>query len=525
MFKPEANINRNKKKPAFFLPAPEIMLANWEEKGQEKIAESYKQLLSLAEDISTAGGKALLVGGCVRDILIGTIPKDFDIEIYGLTPDTTKNLASKYGTVSEVGRAFGVIKLFLSTGLDIDLALPRRDSKAGTGHKGIKVETDANMTVAEASLRRDFTINSLSADLLTQEINDPWGGLEDLQNKILRLTDINTFKDDPLRILRGIQFIGRFGLSLEPKTALEMTRLAPEIKDLSKERIYDEWEKLLLKSPKPSLGLQAGLELKIYTELFPELERLAKTPQDAIWHPEGNVWEHTMMVCDSATELCREKKLTKEENIIIMLASLCHDLGKPSTTEEKNGHIISYGHEEAGVDEAKKLLLALGTPQKIIDCVLALVKEHLAPSTLFKSAIIKGERVTPAAIRNLANRISPATIEQLLIISEADHRGRGTKETPADNEGYIDENNIYLPSIWLLEQAQKLNVSKNKAKAFIAGKEWLELGFRGGPRLGQLIALSDKLHFENDLTREQIITTAKSVLTIEEAIAKLNTLA
>lgn len=247
-----------------------------------------KTLIKFAELCQSAGGNALLVGGSVRDRLWGLEPKDLDVEVYGLLPERVKELAASLGSLNEVGAAFGILKLSTGEGV-IDISLPRRESKIGNGHKDFTIDADPFMGIEEASLRRDFTMNSLSQDILTGEIIDPWSGFADVRNRILRVTSPETFVEDPLRVMRAVQFVSRFDLEVESDTWHIMRHMVTEgeLDHLPKERLREEWQKLF-NSPKPSAGLQLAMEMGIFDE-FPFIRDMPNTPQDPEWHPEG--WE------------------------------------------------------------------------------------------------------------------------------------------------------------------------------------------------------------------------------------------
>ncbi len=247
-------------------PKPDVFICEMEKFGFLEHIETYKKVLRISELIKKNGGMALLVGGSVRDMLWTDkiIPKDFDLELYGLEAIEVEKIVREVGNVSDVGKAFGILKISLGNGLDIDISLPRVDSKIGVGHRGFEVKTDPNMSIPEACKRRDFTMNSVAANPLTGELFDPFNGVKDIRNKILRITDPERFRDDPLRVLRGIQFVGRFGLEIDKDTMSILQEMVPCIKELPKERIGEEWKKLLLKSPMPSVSLIAGMILGVF---------------------------------------------------------------------------------------------------------------------------------------------------------------------------------------------------------------------------------------------------------------------
>ena len=307
-----------------------------------------KKILALAHAARDAGGRALLVGGCVRDELLGLLPKDWDVEVYGIAPDNLRELLQKFGRVDAVGEAFTVYKI----GPDLDVALPRRERKTGHGHRGFTVEGDPQMTFAEACKRRDFTINAILHDPLTGEIIDPYDGRGDIAGKLIRVVAPETFVEDSLRVLRAAQFAARFEFAIAPET-VELCR-AIDLTDLPKERIWGEMEKLLLKAQKPSVGFIWLQKLGVIDQLFPELKALEGVPQEPEWHPEGEVDTHTWLVVDRARELIDDLPYPKQ--VAVMLGALCHDLGKPATTKFFDGRWRAHGHEEAGIAPTESFL-------------------------------------------------------------------------------------------------------------------------------------------------------------------------
>ena len=270
----------------------------------KKYGEKQKLLISLPDyvydllsDISNSGGRALVVGGAVRDAILGKSPKDIDFEVYGLNYDELNQILSKYGKADLVGQSFGVIKFVGKDGMDFDFSLPRLDSKAGVGHKDFNVEVRSDLTPEEAAARRDFTINAISYDPITHEIVDPYNGRQDLTNKILRHTS-DAFAEDPLRVLRGMQFASRFGFDIAPETAELAQSIREEFQHLPKERIYEEFKKLVTKGIEPGKALDF-LYTTGWSANFPEIHDLKDTPQDSEWHPEG--WSIRIMPPDSFT--------------------------------------------------------------------------------------------------------------------------------------------------------------------------------------------------------------------------------
>ncbi len=485
--------------------------------------KAFEKVCAFAEAVHEAGGRALLVGGSVRDEVLGTASKDFDMEVYGLEPDAIENLAKKFGRVDAVGKAFGVLKVTVAKGIDLDLSLPRVDSKIGAGHRGFKIKVDPYMGINEAARRRDFTFNALMKDPLTGEIFDPFGGVKDLQSRILRVTDAERFKDDPLRVLRGAQFVGRFGLRVESASLEIMRGMVGALAELPKERVKEEWDKLLLKAVRPSMGLQLLFDLGVIETYYPELAALKSTPQEFDWHPEGDVWVHTLMVADAAAVVIRGHGLEDDAARTVMYGALCHDLGKPMTTVEEEGRLRAKGHEPEGEKPTRDFLERLGQPKRIVDAVIAIVKDHLWPSTAFR-AEQKGQRTSDGAIRRLAKRIAPATIEELICVSEADQQGRGP---------FLDKNHAnqfllpapYLPGPWLSQRAQELGVDKALPRPIIQGRDLIALGFEPGISFHDIISLANTLRDDRNFTRESLLAHLAGVSTAADALALLGSLA
>ncbi len=473
--------------------------------------DAFLMVLDVARAIKDAGGKALIVGGAVRDEVLGIAAKDFDIEVYGLEPDRVEEIAKEFGSVKDVGKAFGILKLQHEGGVELDISMPRTDSKIGEGHRGFEVKVDPNMSIADAARRRDFTFNALSKDPLTGEIFDPFGGMDDLREHVLRVTDEDRFRDDPLRLLRGAQFVGRFGLKAAPETMEIFKSMVPEMATISKERVREEWEKLLLKSKKPSKGLNLLREIGMVEEYYPELQALIGCEQEPEWHPEGDVWVHTLMVTDSARELINIYKLKTDQARIVILAALCHDLGKPEMTEFVDGRIRSRGHEQAGMEPAEKFLEKIGARKDDIEKVIRIVGEHLWPKVSYDHG-----SVTDGAFRRLAKRLYPATIELLSYVSEADSLGTGPYLDPENPEQFLlagFERGGTKAAAWVRERAEEVGVNQQKPEPFVGGKELIKLGFvpsaKEGQRFNDVIRLADECRDLGGMTKKQLIDILK----------------
>lgn len=501
-------------------PKPEDYLEIMKESGFPEHAEVYEKVLNFSQIVKENGGKALLVGGSVRDSLMNRISKDFDLEVYGLDPKRIEGIAEQIGKVSDVGKAFGILKITFENGLDIDISLPRTDSKIDVGHKGFDVKADPNMNLRDAARRRDFTINSIAANPLTGELYDSFNGIEDIKNRILRVTDSERFKDDPLRVLRAVQFVGRFGLEVEKGSMTAIQETVPQLQELSKERIGEEWKKLLLRSEKPSLGLSAGMMLGIFKEIHPEFSSLEETQQESKWHPEGNVWTHTLMVIDEAAKIVQRKNLESKKSLVVLLGSLCHDLGKPMTTRERKGHITSYGHEMTGEKPTKDFLTTIGIDNLTRDKVIKLVGNHLVPTMFYAKEIVRGEAISDGAIRRLSKKIHPATIQELVYLSEADHLGRGNSD-PETKEQLLLPDDRFPAGAWLLKRARKLEVESSRPADLTRGRDWVNLGYKPGIVIGELISLSNDLRDEKDFSREMVFQLVDSIDNSSDVVEKL----
>ena len=459
-------------------------------------AIGYSVTVSLAEDarrvalaIREAGGRALCVGGFVRDRLLERASEDLDLEVFGIPEDQLPALLTTLGRVEPVGQAFPVYKLG-----HIDVALPRRESKSGRGHKGFIVQGDHTMAFADAARRRDFTINAIGWDPLTDEYLDPFEGRADLARRLLRVVDPATFGDDSLRVLRALQFAARFELTIDADTAAIC--LAIPLDDLPAERIWGEFEKLLLKALRPSIGFALARELGVIEQILPEMVPLYDCPQDAEWHPEGDVWTHTLMVIDEARK--RNDDLDRPRLATIMLSAVCHDLGKPATTAMIDGRVRSPGHEAAGVPLATAILdrLNLNTLDNfdVRTQVLGITAEHLRPSAFYKQK----DTVTDGAFRRLAQKVN---LELLVRFDRADCHGRaGTFDCSAMD--------------WFIERARTLGVEHKPPSPILLGRHLLALGVSPGPRMGKILRTVYELQLDGVVTTLEEAQARAQQLTI-----------
>jgi len=426
----------------------------------KKIVKSKlpEAIVSTCQTLAKAGGKAWLVGGSVRDLLLNIQPKDWDIEVFGLEEDQLEHILASLGRYENVGKHFGVRKLWLK-GLEIDVALPRQEKKNGLGHQGFEVICNPYLEPEVAVLRRDFTINAMMYNPTQNILLDFHHGQKDLKNKVLRHVS-PAFIEDPLRPLRGMQFAARFDLTMYPNTAQICQDILIEAETLPKERIWQEWLKWS-KSAHPSQGLKALKDMG-WDVLYPELVALQGCPQDEYWHPEGDVWIHTCLVVDESVRLANERGLSEQDRVILLFAALCHDLGKPLTTfTNKDGKICSPNHGQAGVQPSLDFLSYIGAPKWLKQSIEPLVCEHVAH--------FSGE-VTKRAVKRLAQRLEPSNIKMWEILTEADACGRAP--VPKSR-----------PALSWLKLAESLDVVEGKDKAIVTGKLLLQWGLEPSSKM------------------------------------------
>ena len=449
---------------------------------------SFDLALAIAHRVHDAGGRALVVGGWVRDRLMGRPCKDLDVEVYGLTGDRLKTLLTAFGSVNTVGESFTVYKVG-----EVDVALPRRESRIGRGHRGFEVTGDPDLSFEDAARRRDFTINAIAWDPLTGDYLDPFKGRDDIAAKRLRAVDLRTFGEDSLRVLRAVQFAARFEFQIDEPTR-ELCRQTP-LDDLPSERIWGEIEKLLLHAARPSIGLRVALDVAVISRLFPEIQALVHCEQEPEWHPEGDVWIHTLLVVDQART--RIEDLDRARQIVVMLGALCHDLGKPPTTAFIDGRIRSIDHEQAGVAPASAVLDRLNIHSidgyDVRKQILGIVAHHLKPGMFRQSPT----PVSDGAFRRLAEKVD---LELLARVAKSDCLGR---------TGHFDCSAMD----WFLERARQLGVQHAPPEPIVKGRHLLELGLKPGPRVGILLREIYEKQLDGSIgSLEEGIALAKEIL-------------
>ena len=416
-------------------------------------------------------GRPRLVGGGVRDGLLGLVPTDFDVEVGGVDFESLQRTLAPFGSTDVVGRSFGVIKVrSAASGTDYDFSLPRRESKTGAGHRGFAVDPEPSLSDAEAAARRDFTINAIAYDPFSGEIIDPHGGAADLRARVLRHTSA-AFTEDPLRVLRAFQFAARLDFAIAPETAALCRRIAPAFAELPTERVWGEWEKWATRSIRPSRGL-AVLEETGWLAHFQEIAALRGTPQEPLWHPEGDVFAHTQCCLDALVALPTWPALSSDPRIIF--AVLTHDVGKPLATvrAEKAGAIrwVSPGHAAAGGPLAAAFLRRIGAPLDFDAPVRALVENHHAHDR-------QEGPPTDAAVRRLARRLHPATINDLAAVMRAD----------ADGRPPLPSVEIHARIDALAAAAEVLRLARLAPQPIILGRHLIALGRPPGPKFKRVL--------------------------------------
>ncbi|MCM1023929.1 MAG: hypothetical protein NC395_07710 [Prevotella sp.] len=361
-----------------------------------------------ARKISELGGTAYYVGGFVRDKLMGAESKDIDIEVHGIEPAVLERILSDFGEVMKRGASFGVYSI---KGLDIDFALPRTEVRTGGRHTDFDVTVDSSLGAEKAAGRRDFTINAIMENVLTGEITDSRSGRDDLQNRLIRHVDDSTFAEDALRVLRAAQFAARFGFEIAEETVELCGRI--DLSELSKERVFAEMEKALLKADRPSVFFERLRDMGQLSVWFPEAEALIGTKQNEIHHREGDVWAHTMFVLDEAAKL-RERA---EQPLAFMLSALCHDFGKPAVTfTDEKGITHSYRHETEGIPIAGAFIGRLTSNKTLKRYVLNMTELHMQPN------ILAGCKAKVKSTNKMFDKsVSPW---DLILLSECDCRGK-----------------------------------------------------------------------------------------------------
>lgn len=419
------------------------------------VIQNHRDLAAIIDRLRTAGGCCYLVGGCVRDALLNRTSANFDLEVFGLSSQEIIDLFRPDYDIDLVGKSYGILKV---RQFDIDIGVPRREIKTGNAHTDFQVQEDPDLPIEEAIRRRDFTINAIYYDIANDTYLDPFHGQKDLIEKTLRHTS-DRFVEDPLRVLRGMQFCARFHLTPAPETVALCQTLSPEY--LSTERIYQEFVKLLLQGEVISKGLQF-LKATGWTQFFPEVHAMIGLQQDPIRHPEGDAFQHICHVLDAFAR-CRTPH--RDDNLVLGFALLCHDFGKATTTfqDEKGTH--AYWHEIIGILPAKNFMERLGVPKEIMIQALTLVQYHMEPRRFFK------RNASDADLRRLAYNVR--RLDLLALVGYCDCYGR------VDNNDEICD--------WLRTRATELGILKAPPKAIVQGRHLVEIGLKPNKSFSRIL--------------------------------------
>lgn len=416
----------------------------------------------IAAAVAEKGGRAYYVGGYVRDALLHRENKDIDIESHGISPAALADILDRFGQRITIGESFGVFGL---KGWELDIAMPRKETARGLGHRDFDICVDPFIGTESAARRRDFTINAMMQDILTGEILDHFGGREDLQNGILRHVCDASFPEDPLRVLRCAQFAARFGLTVAEET-VQLCKCM-DLQHLPKERIEGELKKALLKSDRPSVFFEVLREMDQLNLWFPELKALIGVPQNPVYHAEGDVWNHTMMVLDEAAKL----RHRVENPYAFMLAALTHDFGKALCTEEINGILHAYEHEKAGLKPAEAFVKRLTNESSLLKYVLNMTLLHMKPNTVANAG--SAPKVTN---RMFDESTDP---EALVCIALADDRGRICAKLGESTEPFL---------MGRLQLYQDL-----MSKPHVMGRDLIEAGLTPGGDFTEILEYARKL--------------------------------
>lgn len=443
----------------------------------------------IAKEVTKHNGKTFFVGGFVRDLLRGTENNDIDIEIHGISVDELRDVLDSLGRRIEIGESFGVFGL---RGYSIDIAMPRKETCLGRGHRNFEISVDPYCGTLSASKRRDFTINSMMQDVLSGEIIDPFSGRSDLEKGIIRHVDENTFAEDPLRVLRAAQFSARLNFKVANET-IELCKKM-NLSSLSKERIMGELEKALLKADKPSIFFETLREMEQLSLWFPEIEQLIGIPQHAKYHMEGDVWTHTMMVVDAMAAF-REKSSNK---MGIMISALVHDFGKIVATDEKDGVFHAYNHETLGLPIIREFLHRLTRDNNLVRYVLNMAEYHMKPNILAteKSSVKSTNKMFDKAI----------CPEDLIFMAAADGLGK----LPID---YQDEKMEFLQ--------ERLKIYREyMSRPYVDGNDLIAAGISPGIEFKEYLSFAHKMR----LAGVDKTSTLRQIQSMHRTMHRKNTL-
>ena len=410
-------------------------------------------------------GSVYAVGGRVRDEEMAAIlgvprrHKDSDYVVVGLSVDEVRRRLEALGRVDLVGVSFAVFKLS-AEGVTADVALPRRERSTGSGHRDFVVESGPEVTLEEDLGRRDFRMNMMARALGTGALIDLYGGVEDIRWRRIDIVSERSFEEDPLRMMRAVQFAARFEFALTPRTLAAMRAAAPLVREVSAERIADELTKLLTRADRPSQGFELLRETGVLPHVWPELLEGYGVEQNE-WHAY-DVWHHAMATLDAS-----------RGDLVDRLAAVLHDVGKPRTKEGPT----FYRHEIVGAEMAREMLSRLRFPGHVIDDVEALVRHHMYHTS---------PEMTPGAVRRFIRRVGPERLERLFALRAADVIGSGLPKRGDDNERFAQRVRTLLAARPPLGIAD-LAVGGREVIALLERSGRVPHGYRGGPEVGAVL--------------------------------------
>ena len=437
----------------------------------------------VAEDVAREGGRTYYVGGFVRDRLLGRDNKDIDIEVHGVTVQTLGRILDSLGERMELGASFGVMGL---RHYELDIAMPRSETATGRGHRDFAICVDPFLGEEKAARRRDFTMNALMQDVLTGEILDFFGGREDMERGLIRHVDDSRFVEDPLRALRAAQFAARFGFQVAEETVSLSSTM--DLAALPGERVMGELEKALLKADRPSVFFEALRKMRQLSVWFPEAKALIGLVQNPAFHPEGDVWTHTMQVLDEAAAL----RPAAKEPLWFMLSALCHDMGKAVTTENSGGVIHAYAHETKGLPVVERFLRRLTREGRLTQYVLNMTELHMKPNMLAANG---------AHVKSYMKMYDRAVCrEDLLLLARADHMGRlgPGRSREALSAAYEGTDAVLREMLALYGQRM--------SQPYLMGRDLIEAGLKPGPSFTEALACAHKLRLAGRPKEEQLKT-------------------
>ncbi len=435
----------------------------------------------IAREVNLIGGRAFYVGGFVRDRLMEVPNKDIDIEVHGVYPKQLEEILDRIGEKITVGESFGVYGL---KGHSIDIAMPRKEEMTGRGHRDFDICVDPFLGTRKAAMRRDFTVNAMMQDVLTGEIVDEFDGRIDLEKHIIRHINDKTFVEDPLRVLRGAQFASRFEFEVAEET-IELCKTM-DLSYLAKERVMAELEKALIKAEKPSVFFEVLRKMNQLSVWFGELEALIDIKQDPLFHLEGDVWVHTMMVLDEAVKY----RDNVQNPLGFMLSAITHDFGKAICTEVINGVIHSYNHETKGLPLVEAFMKRLTNETKLIEYVLNLSEHHMKPNVLAfdKSSVKSTNKLFDKAI-------DP---EALIYLSASDGSGKISSWNHVSNVEFLTE---------------RLEIFKEyMSRPYVMGRDLIEAGLHPNENFAEYLEYAHKLRLagiEKESALKQTLAFAK----------------